>query len=97
MTEELEENEDNIEEKSELFEHHHFVADPGQQPLRIDKFLMARIPNISRNKLQVVAKNGNILVNKVVVKQNYRVKFRNHHLVVVLRRFRTGRSRCRGL
>ncbi len=74
MTEELEENEDNIEEKSELFEHHHFVADPGQQPLRIDKFLMARIPNISRNKLQVVAKNGNILVNKVVVKQNYRVK-----------------------
>ena len=39
MAEELEENEDNIEEQSELFEHHHFVVDPGQQPLRIDKFL----------------------------------------------------------
>jgi len=74
MAEEIEENEDNIEEQDELFEHHHFVADPGQQPLRIDKFLMARIPNISRNKLQVVAKNGNILVNDIVVKQNYRVK-----------------------
>ena len=74
MDEELEGNGDNIEEQSELFEHHHFVVDPGQQPLRIDKFLMARIPNISRNKLQIVAKNGNILVNKVVVKQNYRVK-----------------------
>ena len=74
MAEEEQESTENIEEQSELFEHHHFVADPGQQLLRIDKFLMARIPNISRNKLQVVAKNGNILVNKVAVKQNYRVK-----------------------
>ena len=39
-------------ESEELFEHHKIVADPGQQPLRVDKFLMSRIAHISRNKLQ---------------------------------------------
>jgi len=58
----------------ELFEHHKFTADPGQEVLRIDKFLLDRIPNTSRNKIQVAAKNGNILVNKVKVKQNYKIK-----------------------
>ena len=30
--------------------------------------------NTSRNKIQVAAKNGNILVNGIKVKQNYKVK-----------------------
>ncbi len=62
------------EEEEELFEHHHFVADKGQEVLRIDKFLIDRMPNTSRNKIQVAAKSGNILVNKTPVKPNYKVK-----------------------
>ena len=58
----------------DLFEHHKFIADPGQELLRIDKFLLDRIPNTSRNKIQIAAKNGNILVNKQQVKQNYKIK-----------------------
>ena len=62
------------EENSELFEHFRFVADPGQKPLRVDKFLQMRIENISRNKVQQAASAGNILVNDKEVKQNYKVR-----------------------
>ena len=65
------ENDDNEEE--ELFEHHHIIADVGQELLRIDKFLMDRIPNVSRNRLQKIAKDGNLLVNGKAVKSNYKV------------------------
>jgi 23S rRNA pseudouridine1911/1915/1917 synthase len=45
--------EDFIEEQDndELYEHHRVVADKGQEPLRIDKFLMNRIENATRTKL----------------------------------------------
>ena len=62
------------EESDELFEHYNYVADPGQEKLRIDKFLIDRIPNTSRNKIQIAAHNGNILVNKNPIKPNYKVK-----------------------
>ncbi len=58
----------------ELFEHHHFVAAKGQEPLRVDKFLMNFIENASRNKIQKAAKNGNIFVNATAVKPNHKVK-----------------------
>ena len=58
----------------ELYEHFSFKVDKGQEPLRIDKFLMNRIENASRNKIQLAAKNGSIKVNNISVKQNYRVK-----------------------
>lgn len=58
----------------ELYEHYSFKADKGQQPYRIDKFLMNRIENATRNKIQQAAKNGSIFVNGQPVKQNYRVK-----------------------
>ena len=58
----------------DLYEHYSFKADKGQQPFRIDKFLMNRIENATRNKIQQAAKNGNIYVNGVTVKQNYKVK-----------------------
>ncbi|HLO91898.1 MAG TPA: RluA family pseudouridine synthase [Lentimicrobium sp.] len=60
--------------ESELYEHHRIIADKGQGLLRIDKFLMSRIENASRNKIQQAAKAGNILVNNKPVKQNYRIK-----------------------
>jgi 23S rRNA pseudouridine1911/1915/1917 synthase len=61
-------------ENDELYEHHRVVADKGQEPLRIDKFLMNRIENATRTKLQNAAVAGNILVNGNTVKPNYRVK-----------------------
>jgi 23S rRNA pseudouridine1911/1915/1917 synthase len=61
-------------EEEELFEHFRFKVDPGQEIKRIDKFLMDRLPDTSRNKIQIAAKNGNILVNTKQVKQNYKVK-----------------------
>ena len=40
-------------QEEELFEHYNFIADNGQEKLRIDKFLMDRIANTSRNKIQI--------------------------------------------
>ena len=58
----------------ELFEHFRFVADKGQQLLRVDKFLVTRIEKSSRNRIQQAAEAGCILVNGRTVKSNYRVK-----------------------
>lgn len=60
--------------QDELFEHYRFQASQGQEPLRVDKFLMNFIENATRNKIQQAAKQGHIWVNGVQVKQNYRVK-----------------------
>lgn len=73
MNEALEAFEDES-ENDELYEHYVFTADPGQEIVRVDKFLLDRLPKTSRNKIQVAAKNGNVVVNNIVVKQNYRVK-----------------------
>lgn len=62
------------EQSEELYEHHRFKADPGQEVLRIDKYLLDRMPNTSRNKIQIAAKSGNIHVDGVAVKQNYKIK-----------------------
>ena len=57
-----------------LHEHFSFTADPGQEPLRVDKYLMNRVENATRNKIQKAAKEGSIFVNDVTVKSNYKVK-----------------------
>jgi 23S rRNA pseudouridine1911/1915/1917 synthase len=71
---EMNEDQEVLEENQDLYEHYRIVADKGQGLLRIDKFLMARIENASRNKIQQAAHAGNILVNSFPVKPNYRVK-----------------------
>ena len=58
----------------ELYEHFSFTADSGQAPLRVDKFLMNRIENATRNKIQQAAKAGSVHVNGTAVKSNYKVK-----------------------
>jgi 23S rRNA pseudouridine1911/1915/1917 synthase len=58
----------------DLYEHFRFVADKGQSPLRVDKYLMNKVENATRNKIQKAAKDGNIYVNDSIVKQNYKVK-----------------------
>ncbi len=60
--------------EDELYEHYSFTVDKGQQPLRIDKYLMNFIENATRNKIQAAAKDGSIFVNDVAVKSNYKVK-----------------------
>jgi 23S rRNA pseudouridine1911/1915/1917 synthase len=62
------------EENDDLYEHFRFVADKGQQPLRVDKYLMNRVENATRNKIQKAAKDGNIFVNDIAVKSSYKVK-----------------------
>lgn len=57
-----------------LHEHYSFEASKGQEPLRVDKFLMNFIENATRNKIQAAAKSGNIWVNQKAVKSNYKVK-----------------------
>lgn len=61
-------------EKEEKYELYKFVADKGQTPLRVDKFLVDRIENISRTKVQTAAEQGYLFVNETEVKSNYRVK-----------------------
>ena len=59
--------------EDELYEHHRIVADPKQELLRIDKFLMDRLPNVTRNKLQSGIKDGFVKVNGSEIKSNYKV------------------------
>lgn len=70
-------------DNEELFEHFVFVADPGQEVVRVDKYLLDRMPNTSRNKIQVAAKNGNVVVNGQGVKQNYKVKPKDRVSIVL--------------
>lgn len=61
-------------EDQELYEHHHIVVDKGQGLMRMDKYLQARIEGISRNKIQMASRAGNILVNGQAEKPSYKVK-----------------------
>ena len=61
-------------EDQELYEHLNIVVDKGQSLLRIDKFLMHRVENASRNRIQNAIEAGNVLVNKKVIKASYKVK-----------------------
>ena len=70
-------------EESGMFEHYRLTVDAGQSLLRIDKFLSNRINNASRSRLQAAAEAGNILVNNVSVKPNYRVKPLDEIVVVM--------------
>ncbi|MBA3648441.1 MAG: RluA family pseudouridine synthase [Chitinophagales bacterium] len=57
-----------------LYEHYRIVADKGQSPLRIDKFLFNRIESVSRNKIQKAAEDEMVFVNDIAVKSNYKIK-----------------------
>jgi 23S rRNA pseudouridine1911/1915/1917 synthase len=70
----MNENTADIQEDDDLFEHFKVEVPKGQALLRIDKFLMGFIQNATRNKIQNAATNGDIYVNDVPVKSNYKVK-----------------------
>jgi 23S rRNA pseudouridine1911/1915/1917 synthase len=65
---------DALPEEQELFEHHRIVCDPNQSLLRLDKFLFDRLAKTSRNRIQVAAKAGNVLVNGKPAKPSQKVK-----------------------
>jgi len=77
------ESSDIPEEQQELYEHFSITVDEKQSPLRIDKFLMARLANASRNRIQNAAKAGNILVNGKLAKSSYKIKPGEHITVVM--------------
>ncbi len=62
------------EEQEELFEHFRFVVDPGQDPLRIDKYLSAHMEHTSRHRVQCAIKEGFVQVGDKTVKANYIVR-----------------------
>lgn len=63
-----------VPDSNDLFEHFRIKADPGQTPLRIDKYLFNKLESTSRSRIQAAANAGNILVNSLTVKPNYKVK-----------------------
>lgn len=70
-------------EEQDLYEHLRIVVDKGQSLLRIDKFLMHRVENASRNRIQNAIEAGNVLVNEKIIKASYKVK-PNDVITVVL-------------
>jgi 23S rRNA pseudouridine1911/1915/1917 synthase len=70
----LEEEFSDVQEDSDLYEHYRIVCDPKQSLIRIDKFLMDRIPNATRNKIQNGIETESVLVNDKCVKSSYKVK-----------------------
>ena len=61
-------------DEQDLYEHLRIGVDKGQALLRIDKFLMNRIENASRNRIQHAITAGTVLVNGQPVKASYKVK-----------------------
>jgi 23S rRNA pseudouridine1911/1915/1917 synthase len=57
-----------------LYERMNLVVDKGQEPMRLDKFLTARIENISRNKVQQAIDGDRVLVNNNTVSANYKIR-----------------------
>lgn len=57
----------------ELFEHHRIVVDKGQSLVRIDKFLMDRLSNVTRTKIQEGIHLGFVQVNEKPVKPNHKI------------------------
>ena len=74
MTDDIELLGDIDEESAQLYEHFRFEADPGQAPLRVDKFMQEKLQHSSRNRIQKAAEAGFVHVNDHPVKSNYKVR-----------------------
>ncbi len=67
----------------DLYERLNIKVDKGQEPLRVDVYLFNKLSNISRNKIQNIAKAGGIKVNNKAVKANYKIKAQDDLVVVM--------------
>lgn len=74
----LDQVEDELDEQGEvsdeLYEQHSIRIDGGQEPLRIDKFLVARIEFATRNRVQKAIDAGRVMVNGKTTQSNYKIK-----------------------
>ena len=69
------ERDDAVEDASEeLYERMNLIVDRGQEPVRIDKFLVARIEGATRNKVQQSIENGLVLIDGKAISANYKIK-----------------------
>ncbi|AXY75118.1 RluA family pseudouridine synthase [Paraflavitalea soli] len=66
--------EDSSEGSEELYERMNLIVDGGQAPMRLDKFLVQRIENASRNKVQQAIESGRVLINGKQVQSNHKIK-----------------------
>jgi len=72
---ELEKDSDDWEELLSVNNHIRTISvDPGQKPIRIDRYLQEKLPNVSRNRVQAAIAQERVFVNKKPVKSSYRVK-----------------------
>jgi 23S rRNA pseudouridine1911/1915/1917 synthase len=65
---------DQLESEDDLFEHYNFIVDKGQQLMRIDLYLLLKISNTSRSRIQTGILAGAVGVNGQLIKANYKVK-----------------------
>ena len=70
----LAEQEEQPETSDELYERMSLIVDRGQEPMRLDKFLVARIEHASRNKVQQAIESGRVLINGKQVSSNHKIK-----------------------
>ena len=73
-TDRLIDPEEQGESSEELYERLSLVVDKGQEPMRLDKFLVARIEGASRNKVQQSIESGRVTVNGKTVQANHKIK-----------------------
>ena len=57
-----------------MFEHFRLEVDPGQAPVRIDKYMSTHLEDTSRNRIQQAFKEGYVRVGESPVKANYLVR-----------------------
>lgn len=67
-------DDDTEEEAPAPVERMRFITDKGQEPLRIDKFMLHKVEHATRNKIQQALEEGHILVNGSIVKSNYKIR-----------------------
>ncbi len=72
--EEIDDLQDSQDNNDEMYEKFVYKTDKGQEPYRIDKYLMNRIEGASRNKVQQAIRNKMVLVDGKEVKPNYKLK-----------------------
>ncbi|MBC7903823.1 MAG: RluA family pseudouridine synthase [Gemmatimonadaceae bacterium] len=73
----------------ELFERFNIIVDKGQEPMRIDKFLVARIEHATRNKVQKSIEAGRVIVNNKQVQPNYKIRPLDEIIVYTDKEIRT--------
>lgn len=73
-TDDMDTDNPNGEGVQQLYEHIRMEADPGQVPVRVDKFMAEKLRHSSRNRIQKAADAGFVMVNGQPVKSNYKVR-----------------------